>query len=158
MILTKGSHQGAKFQTFDCSSKFHQICTLIGSFCWKYKKFQQKKKQRSYVSWHWRVVQNLNRKQFVVSKMTRIWWFLIQALKIFKKKQFDWSLLSKYIKFDLKKYRRVIFYDTKKSCKIWRKTELWFGKWHEAFGKFPPEHFKLSKLVLSWNPFVQSRK
>ena len=33
-----------------------------------------------------------------------------------------------YTTFDLKKYRRVIFHDTEESCKIWRKTDLWFGK------------------------------
>ena len=65
---------------------------------------------------------------------------------------------AKYITFDLKKYRGVIFHDTEESCKIWRKTDLWFGKWHEEFGKFSSEHLKVSKLVLSWDPFVQSRK
>ena len=28
------------------------------------------------------------------------------------------------------KVQRVIFHDTEESCKIWRKTDLWFGKWH----------------------------
>ena len=32
--------------------RFHQICTFIGSFCWKYKNFQLKKVQRSYVSFY----------------------------------------------------------------------------------------------------------
>ena len=36
MIWTKGADQSAKFQTFDCS---REICSLIGSFCWKYTKF-----------------------------------------------------------------------------------------------------------------------
>ena len=35
--------------------------------------------------------------------------------------------------FDLKKYRGVIFHETEESCKIWRKTGLRFGKWHEEF-------------------------
>ena len=39
-----------------------------------------------------------------------------------------------------------------------RKTNLWFEKWHEKFGKFSPEHLKASKLGLWWDPFVQSRK
>ena len=60
--------------------------------------------------------------------------------------------------FELQKYRGVIFHDTKKWCKIWRKTDLWFEKWHEKFGKFSPEHLKVSKLELWWDPFVQSRK
>ena len=39
-------------------------------------------------------------------------------------------------KCDLKKDRGVIFHD----------TDLWFGKWHEEYGKFSPEQFKVSKL------------
>ena len=37
-------------------------------------------------------MQNLKKNRFVVSKMTRIWWTLIQALKSLKNLQFDWSL------------------------------------------------------------------
>ena len=48
---------------------------LIGSFCWKYIKFQLKKYRR-VVSWHWRVMQNLKRNWFIVSKLTRNWWIL----------------------------------------------------------------------------------
>ena len=44
--------------------------------------------QRSYVSWHWRVMQSLKKNRFVISKMIRIWWILIRALKILKKLQF----------------------------------------------------------------------
>ena len=43
-------------------------------------------------------------------------------------------------------------------CKTWRKTDLWFGKWNEKFSKFLPEHTKVSKLGLRWDPFIQSRK
>ena len=75
--------------------KFHQICTLIGYFCWKYIKFQLKIVWRKYVSWYQRVVQNLMKNLNFVSKMTRIWWVLIRALKNLKNLHFDWSLLSK---------------------------------------------------------------
>ena len=51
----------------------------------------------------------------------------------------------KYIMFELKKYGGVIFHDTGEWCKIWRKTDLWFGKWHEEFSKFSPEHVRKSK-------------
>ena len=43
-------------------------------------------------------------------------------------------------------------------AKIWKKSDLWFGKLHEEFGKFLPEHRKFSKLGLSLDPFIQSRK
>ena len=35
---------------------------------------------------------------------------------------------AKYITLDLKKHIGVIFHNTEESCKIWRKTDLWFGK------------------------------
>ena len=65
---------------------------------------------------------------------------------------------AKYTTFDLKKYKRIIFHDTEESCKSWRKTDLWFGTWHEELGKFSSEHLKMSKLVFSWDLFVQSRR
>ena len=68
------------------------------------------------------------------------------------------SFWAKYILFELKKYRGVIFHDIEEWCKIWRKTDLLLGKWHEEFGKFSPEHSKVSKLELWWYPFAQSRK
>ena len=46
---------------------------------------------------------------------------------------------------------------TEEWFKIWRKTDVWFEKWQE-FGKFSPEHSKVSKLRLWWVPFIQSRK
>ena len=58
-------------------------------------------------------------------------------------------------KFELKKYRGAIFHDNEESWKIWRKADLWFEKWHEEFGKFWTEHWKVSKLVFSWDLFVQ---
>ena len=65
---------------------------------------------------------------------------------------------TKYIAFDLKKCRKVIFHDTEMSCKICKETHLWFVKWHEEFGKFSPEHLEASKLELWWDPFTQNRK
>ena len=146
------------FRLSTAQVKFHQICTLIGYFCWKYIKFQLKKVWRKYVSWYQRVVQNLKKNLFFVSKMTRIWWILIWALKSLKNLHFDWSLLCKVYNVWPKKVQGSIFHDTEESCKIWRKTDLWFGKWYEKFGKFSSEHLKMSKLVFSSDPFVQSRK
>ena len=39
-----------------------------------------------------------------------------------------------------------------------KKTDLWFGKSYEEFGKFSPEHTKFLKLGLSLDPFMESRK
>ena len=95
---------------------------------------------------------------FVVSKMTRIWWILTWVLGILKISNLIGSFCTKYITFEVKKSRGVIFHETEEWCKIWRKTDLPFGKWHEEYRKFSPEHSKVSKLVLWWDPFIQSRK
>ena len=84
--------------------------------------------------------------------------FWLEHLKVSKIYTLMGCFWPKYIMFELKKYRGVIFHDTEEWCKIWRKTDLWFGKWHEEFGKFSPEHLKVSKLGLWWDSFVQSRK
>ena len=39
-----------------------------------------------------------------------------------------------------------------------RRTDLRFGKWHDEFAKFSPKHSKVSKLGLSCDSFIQSRK
>ena len=46
------------------------------------------------------------------------------------------SFWPKYVIFELKKYRGVMFDSIETWCKIRRKTELHFQKWHEWFGKF----------------------
>ena len=127
MIWTKGIHQSANLRLLTTHMKFGQICTLIGSFCWKCIKLQlksieefflmtlksdakfeeklifffrndkklvtfdlntwysqnilfdwfllckvynvwPKKVQRSYLSWHWRVMLNLKKNWLVVWK------------------------------------------------------------------------------------------
>ena len=66
-------------------------------------------------------------------------------------------LWTKYIIFELKNYRGVMFDGTENWCKIWRKNDLCFPKWHEQFGNFPPEPSKVLKLGLWWDTFIQSR-
>ena len=67
---------------------------------------------------------------------TTIWQILTQALKCLKHFQLRGSFWSKYIMFELKNYRRVMFDGTDDWCIFWRKTDLCFQKWHEEFGKF----------------------
>ena len=64
----------------------------------------------------------------------------------------------KYKIFELKKYTRLMFNDTPDWYKIWRKTDLCFKKRHDEFGKFSPEHLKVSKLRFWWDAFIQSRR
>ena len=156
-------------------------------------KVLDKKLQKSYVSWHWRVVQSLKKNWLLVTKITwEIWWILMRALAnlkfctlmyylyrscvIFDPKKvhrssvitlkndakfeqeltcalknyvrnlanFDTTLKiytfidffwPKYIMFELKKYRGVMHRYTKDWCKLCRKNDMWFHKWHEKFGE-----------------------
>ena len=108
------------------------------------------------------MMQKLKRNWLVVLKLT---WgtpqILARALESQKNVCFNWLLVTKlyiHILLELQKYRGVIFHDTEEICKFWRKTDLWFEKRLEKFGKFLPEHLKVSKLELWWDLFVQSRK
>ena len=73
-----------------------KISTLIGSFCAKYITFDLKNVQRSYLTWHWRVMQNLERNWLDVSKLT---WGICQilnwALESLKNFHFNGLLLIK---------------------------------------------------------------
>ena len=41
------------------------------------------------------------------------------------------SFSAKYILFELKKYRGVIFHETEEGCKIWRGIDSSFKNWHK---------------------------
>ena len=56
------------------------------------------------------------------------------------------SFWAKYIFFELKKYREVIFHETKEGYEIWRGIGLLFQNWHKEFDKFWLEHSKVSKI------------
>ena len=84
--------------------------------------------------------------------------FWPEHLKVSKIFTLMGSFWTKYILFELKRYRGFIFHDTEEWSKTWRKTDLWFGKWHGEFGKFSPDHLKVSKFGRWWDPFVKSRK
>ena len=129
------------------------MCTLIDSFHWKYIKIFAKK-YRNYVSLPWTLMQNL-KKNWSVSKMTRIWWILTWALKSLKNLHFHWFLLCKAFNVWPKKVQRSYL---SWHWKVWRKTDLLFGKWNEEYGKFSPEHLKVSKLGLWWDPLIPSRR
>ena len=77
-------------------------------------------------------------------KMTRIWWILIRALKSLKNLHFDWSLSCKLYNIRPKKVQRsYLSWYWRIMEIIWRKTDLWFGKWHEKFGKYSSEHCQI---------------
>ena len=95
------------------------------------------------------MTQNLKRKWLVNSKMTRgIWWIWPEHSEISKICTLMGCFWPKYIMFELKKYRGVMFDGTEDWCKIWRKTDLYFLKWHEEFGKFFVHKLKNGDFIL----------
>ena len=63
------------------------------------------------------------------------------------------SFWAKYIFFELKKYRGIIFHKTEEGYKIWRGIDLLFQNWHKEFDKFWPEHSKVSKIFILMGSF-----
>ena len=57
--------------------------------------------------------------------------------------------LSKYIMFELEKYRGIIFHDNEYWCNIWRKIDLYFQKWHEEFGNQINQR-QYENFILPW--------
>ena len=104
-------------------------------------------------------MQNLKRNWPVVSKFTwGFWRILTWPLKSLRNCTLMGSSWSKYAMFELKDYGEVMFDDTEDWCKIWRKNDLCFPKWHEKFGKFLPEYLKNLKTGSLMGSFFQSRK
>ena len=100
MIWTKRAHQSAKFQTLNCSCEISRNWYFDRLLLLKvYKKV--KKVQRSYVSWRWRLIQNLNKNWFVVPKMTHIWWILTDHSEVSKTCALIGSFCAKYM-FEIK--------------------------------------------------------
>ena len=63
-------------------SKISKICTLMGCLWPKYVMLELRKEQRSYVWWHWIMMQSLKENWFVLSKMTwGIWEIFTRALE-----------------------------------------------------------------------------
>ena len=54
----------------------------------------------------------------------------------------------KYMRFELKKYREVIFHDTEQWCKIWIKPDLVVSKMAWGIGELSLEHSKSEKLYI----------
>ena len=63
------------------------------------------------------------------------WLERLKVWKIFTLMAFFWA---KYILFELKKYKKVIFHETEEGYKIWSGIEFTCQNWHKEFDKFWP--------------------
>ena len=93
--------------------------TLMGYFCPKYMRFELKKIQRSYLSWQWTVMQNLNSPDLAVSKMAwGIGWTFTGAPKSLKNCTLMSCFCPKHIMFQLEKVSGIMCHNTEGCCKI----------------------------------------
>ena len=139
MIWTKGAHQSAKFQTFDCSRKispnlyFDRLLKVYKILAKKYRGVMS----HDLEDWReiWRKTDLFFQKW---QEFGEIW---PEYSKVSKICTFisPYCACAKYLMFDLKKYRGVIFHDTEGWCKIWRKTDLNWHKIGTLMGSFNPK-------------------
>ena len=87
-----------------------------------------------------------------------IWRIVTQALKRLKSLHFNGLLLNKVYNVGAKKVPKSHFSWHSRRMRNLKKTDLWFGKSHEEFTKFLPEHLRVSKLGLWWDLFIQILK
>ena len=86
-------------------------------------KFQLKKVQKNYFSWHWKKIQTLKKNCLFAWKMTsEIWWTLTRAVERLKICTLMDYFCRKCVMFQLKKYRETV---------LWEMTYVWFQKWHK---------------------------
>ena len=70
ILSTKGIYQSTDLVKFDVSSQKSKILHFYCFILSKSFKDSAKKVQRSYLSWHWKVMQSLKKNWLVVSNMT----------------------------------------------------------------------------------------
>ena len=105
------------------------IFWLMGSFNSNLKEYELKIHRVVYLSWQWRITQNLKRNWHVISKLTWwIWRILIQALESLKNFPFN-GLLS----WNWRGIQNL-------------ERNHWLQNCHEEFDKFLPEQLKVPKI------------
>ena len=114
--------------------------TLMGSFCPKQKMHELKVYRgatRNNTEEWWKIWRRID----LLFQNWNLEWGVMRNLTSFDPKcqkicNLMGSFWPKYIILELKTYRGVILNGTEQWCKIWRKSELCFQKWHEKLVKF----------------------
>ena len=132
---------------FDLSTQNSQNFVFDWFLLCKVYNFWPKKAQRSYLSWHWKLMQSLKKNWLVVWKVTwKMWQIFTRKTRKSLVGTLMGSFYPKYKMYKLKIYRGVNCHDKEEWCKIWRGIDLLFQNWHEEFNEFWPEHSKVSKI------------
>ena len=101
------------FVNFHPTTQKFQNFTSMGYFCPKYMSFELKKIRRSYLSWHWTVMQNLNKPWPCGFKNgMRNWVNFHYSAQKSEKLYIDGLFLSKGYMFQLENFRGIMCHDT----------------------------------------------
>ena len=129
----------------------------MGYFCQKYMSFELKKIQRSYLSSHWTVMQNLNKHWPCGLKSgMRNWLNFYWSTQKSENGTMMGCFCPKHTLFQLENFRGIMCHDTEGCCEVQTKTDLWLEKWHKKFGSFSCKQLKVWKFALWLDPFVHS--
>ena len=151
MIWTKGAHQSANFA---CSHKMSPNL-YFDKLLKVYKMLPKKYRGVSYISWPWRMTQNLKKTWSFVLKTTRIWWNLTWALASLQNLHFHLLLLCKVFNVWPKKAQRSylqwhwrVMQNLKKDwLVVWKMT---WGIWQIFTREL--KNLKIRILMGSFNP------
>ena len=103
IFSTKGLYQSTNLVKFYVSNQKSEILHFNGLLLSKSCTVSTKKVEKSYLSWHWRVIQTFNKNSFFVWKMTwEIWWILTRAVENLKICTLMGYFCQKYVMFELK--------------------------------------------------------
>ena len=112
-----------------------------------------KKVQRSYLTWHWRVMQNLKKNWLVVWKMTwRIWQIFTRALENLWRETFIQSRKCKSLKFT----EELCVITMKNDAKFEEELTCHFKIVMRNLTNFDPSTPKSQKFAYQWTLFGQS--
>ena len=131
---------------FTWAVKSLKFCILVGSFCKNHIKFQQED------------LSPMTLKSDAKFKEKLTWSFkydMRNLVNFHQTTQKTKSFCPKYIRFELKKYRGVIFHDTEQWCKIWINPDLAVLKMAWRIGWTFTRAPKNLKIVHWWALFVQ---
>ena len=150
----KGPLKVENFRLLTAHLKFHQICTLIGLFRWKNIKSPLKKYRgvMSHDTKEWYKIWRKN--DLLFQKWQEYGEFWPEHLK-FTKFPLWWLILCKVYNVWPKRCSGGMIHDTEGWFKTWKKSGLWFGKWHHEFGKCfatALKSLKIGPLIGSFYP------
>ena len=158
IVWKKKAHQSVKFQNFDCLVEISQNLCFDRFFVLKVYKISAKKVQRTYVSWYWRVMQNLKKKpDLLFQKWQEFGGFWSEHSKVSKICSLISPFCVKYITWPktvqrsyLSWHWRVMQNLKRNWLVVWKMTG---GIWEIFIGIL-----ESVIMILSWDNVVQGRK